>query len=259
MEGSHPAGGCPSRMAADERFAGKTPTASTLVRWPSLGCSGVRIGRPRLGRRCFVDSPCSRSSPVTMDLASPRSCALWGRSPRETLSTGTCASVWGRWRGWPSRPSSRPLGGRTGPLRVRTRGARRPRGGVDAPATDRADGRVRTLLGGPPRPERLPTPRGRPSRAHPGRGSTSVPQLELLRSDRHSPPRSQHVRMHLSGKFLALLALVHNAAPFRGGKRRRKTPLSILGTSTPPGTWMDWVRRRRRRSQRDRPTSTARS
>lgn len=53
---------------------------------------------------------------------------------------------------------------------------------------------------------------------------------------------AQHVRKHLSGKFLALLALVHNATPFRGGKRRGKTPLSILGVQTPPGSWMDWVR-----------------
>jgi hypothetical protein len=53
---------------------------------------------------------------------------------------------------------------------------------------------------------------------------------------------AQHVRKHLSGKFLALLALVHNATPFRGGKRRGRTPLSILEIATPPGSWMDWVR-----------------
>lgn len=49
---------------------------------------------------------------------------------------------------------------------------------------------------------------------------------------------------HLNGKLLALFALVHNATPFRDGKRRGKTPLSILGISTASGTWMDWVHAR---------------
>jgi len=53
---------------------------------------------------------------------------------------------------------------------------------------------------------------------------------------------AQHVLEHLGGNFLALLALVHNATPFRGGKRKGKTPLSILGIETPQGTWLDWVR-----------------
>lgn len=53
---------------------------------------------------------------------------------------------------------------------------------------------------------------------------------------------AQQVKKHLGENFLWLLALAHNATPFRGGKRRGKSPLEILGITTPPGTWLDWVR-----------------
>ncbi len=49
----------------------------------------------------------------------------------------------------------------------------------------------------------------------------------------------QQVLKHLGNEFLALLALAHNATPFRGGKRRGKSPLEILGIALPAATWMD--------------------
>lgn len=51
----------------------------------------------------------------------------------------------------------------------------------------------------------------------------------------------QQVLKHLGNKFLALLALAHNATPFRGGKRRGRSPLEILGISLPAPTWLDCV------------------
>lgn len=53
---------------------------------------------------------------------------------------------------------------------------------------------------------------------------------------------AQQVLKHLGGGYLSLLALVHNTTPFRGGKRRGKTPFEILGIQVPPGDWKDWVR-----------------
>lgn len=53
---------------------------------------------------------------------------------------------------------------------------------------------------------------------------------------------AQQVLKHLGDDFLALLALAHNATPFRGGKRKGKTPFELLGIKMPPGTWIDWVR-----------------
>ncbi len=51
----------------------------------------------------------------------------------------------------------------------------------------------------------------------------------------------QQVLKHLGNKFLALLALAHNATPFRGGKRRGKSPLEILGIALPSESWIDCV------------------
>lgn len=51
----------------------------------------------------------------------------------------------------------------------------------------------------------------------------------------------QQVVRHLGNKFLALLALAHNATPFRGGKRRGNSPLEILGIALPAESWIDCV------------------
>ncbi len=51
----------------------------------------------------------------------------------------------------------------------------------------------------------------------------------------------QQVLKHLGNKFLALLALAHNATPFRGGKRRGKSPLQILEIPLPAESWIDCV------------------
>lgn len=51
----------------------------------------------------------------------------------------------------------------------------------------------------------------------------------------------QQVVRHLGHEFLALLALAHNATPFRGDKRRGKSPLEIPGIALPSKSWIDCV------------------